>query len=95
MFDELYDYISLWFSWRWPKADGVITAAYLNLDTGREGAQATVAYEFSVGGDGPYTGESPWFGDTVYLNSLIGQAVTVRYRKGDPSVNKLDDSGGI
>jgi len=89
MFDELFDYISLWFSWRWPKADGVITAVYLNPV--RDGPQARVAYEFSVGGDAPYTGESPWFGDTVFLNGLVGQAVTVRYRKSDPSVNKLDD----
>jgi len=50
MFNELLDYISLWFSWRWPKADGVITAAY--LDTASRDAQARVAYEFSVGEGG-------------------------------------------
>ena len=90
MFRDLYDYISLAFSWRWPMAEGLVTAVHLGA--GGEGPQPIVVYEFSLGNDGPYTGESAWFGDAVYLNSLVGKMVMVRYRKDDPSVNRLDDS---
>ncbi len=89
MFSDLYDSISLWFSWRWPRAEGVITAVHTDRES--DAAGPVVVYEFSVGDDGPYTGESAWFGDTVYINELVGRKTTVRYRKDDPSVNRLDD----
>ena len=89
MFAELYDSISLLFSWRWPKANGVITAVYMGCSGGHD--RAMVAYEFSVDGDGPFTGESPWYGDTVFINELVGKKATVLYRKDNPSVNRLDD----
>lgn len=88
MFNDLYDHISLLFSRRWPKAEAVITAAHQDSD-GR-GIGLFVEYEFSVGNDGPYTGESPWLQDSVYIGQLIGRKVVVRYRKDDPSVNELD-----
>jgi hypothetical protein len=94
MFRDLYDFISLAFSWRWPRTEGVVTAVHLGV-AGRDGPQALVTYEFSLGDDGPYTGESPWFGDEVFLNSLVGQTVVVRYRKDDPSVNRVDDSRSL
>lgn len=103
MFSDLYDSISLLFSWRWPKAEGVITAVDLrssrHSQRGTSDLRLVVLYEFSVGGDGPYTGEticSRWFGETDVMNIgdklAIGRRVTVRYRPGDPSVNKLDRS---
>jgi hypothetical protein len=85
MFGDLYDSISLLFSQRWPKAEATITAVNRGIN-----GELMVIYEFSVDGDGPYTGESASSDDTVFINTLIGQRVMVRYRKGDPSVNKLD-----
>jgi len=93
MFGELYDSISLLFSWRWPKTDGVITGSY--SVPSRDGPQVFVTYEFSLGDDGPYTGESAGFGDEVFLNSLVVQPIVVRYKKSDPSVNKADDTGSL
>ena len=57
-----------------------------------------VAYKFSIGNDGPYTGESFWkpafFSKKRVLaarrNIRVHQQVIVRYRPDDPSVNKLD-----
>jgi hypothetical protein len=89
MFNDLYDSISLWFSWRWPRVDGVITAVH--NDSQSKNAGPMVVYEFSVGDDGPYAGESAWFGNMVYMNELVGRKITVRYREDDPSVNRLDD----
>ncbi len=90
MFNDLYDSISMWFSWRWPKAEAVIIAVHENIEDKYGGP--VVVYEFSLTDDGPYTGESPWFGNTVYINELVGRTITVRYRKDDPAVNRLDDS---
>ena len=103
MFSDLYDSISLLFSWRWPKAEGVITAVDLRNSryTQRETSdlRLVVVYEFSLGDDGPYTGETTWpqwFSGTdvmeINYKLAIGRKVTVRYRPGDPSVNKLDRS---
>jgi hypothetical protein len=92
MFDELYENISRMFSRGWPTSDGLITGVYVEpIQRG----QIEVAYEFSVGSDGPYTGQSSppfWFGGTSVVNAdaMVGQAVTVRYRRSDPSVNTLD-----
>ena len=84
MFSELFDKM---FAQRWPEAEGTITRAYLDPNT-RGGL--TVAYEFSIGGDGPYTGESYGAGVVDIDSFKIGTTVTVRYRKDDPSVNKID-----
>ena len=94
MFSNFYDYVSLLFYWLWPKAEGVVTT----LDVRREQeTRLVVRYKFSVGSDGPYTGESSWpllagGGQVMNLGDALreGQPVTVRYRKDDPSVNKLD-----
>ena len=56
-----------------------------------------IEYRFSLG-DGYYTGESglpSWFaGAVANINEMfrIGQPVAVRYRRDDPSVNRLDRS---
>jgi hypothetical protein len=101
MFEELYDTISRLFSWRWPEAMGEVTAVdvervpeYNNNETFR----LAVAYKFSVGIDGPYTGESFWQAAffarrrvvTARRKIRIHQPVIVRYRPDDPSVNTLD-----
>jgi hypothetical protein len=103
MFSDLYDYISLYFFWRWPKVDGVVTSVDLRRvpyrHQGADRLRLVVAYEFSVGEDGPYTGETAWsplFGEVESMNVSdrlrTGQTVAVRYRRDDPSVNKLDRS---
>lgn len=92
MFKELYENVSLIFSPRWPTAEGVITGVYVNPS---QRGRIEVAHEFSIGPDGPYTGRSSppfWFGGTGVVNAstMAGQAVTVRYKPNDPSVNMLD-----
>jgi len=47
MFGDLYDAMSLLWSWRWPVTEGEVTAV------GGDTARLAVAYEFSVGDDGP------------------------------------------
>ena len=99
MFKDLWDTVSLLWSWRWPAADGAVTA--VDIDTlrrgsGRESLRLAVAYKFSIGADGPYTGETFW--KPIFSGSVleakdkirIGQRVMVRYRPGDPSVSTLD-----
>lgn len=100
MFRNLYDYISLLFSWRWPKAEGVITAVDLraaaNGDGGANRLRLVIVFKFCLGDDGPYTGESlsPYLSniDLVDVNQQLrtGRPVAVRYRPDDPSVNRLD-----
>jgi len=102
MFENLYDAMSLIFSRWWPIASGAITAVdieEIRLDEGSY-SRLAVAYKFSVGNDGPYTGESFWrssmsFDEEGRLASAKrrlndGQSVLVRYRPDDPSVNRLD-----
>lgn len=102
VFGELFDAISMLGYWRWPVVEGEITDVlfeqipHANID--RATIRLAVAYKFSVGNDGPYTGESFW--EPVYptVESVsaakdkfhIGQHVPVRYRSNDPSVNRLD-----
>ena len=61
------------------------------------GQELVVIYEFSLSDDGPYTGRSAMPSDGTDLTSIneslrIGKEVAVRYRRDDPSVNKLDRS---
>lgn len=101
MFSELYDEISLLWSWRWPEIPGEVTAVDvegIKNSRDRESFRLAVAYKFSIGNDGPYTGESFWqpafFSKKRVLaarrNIRVHQQVIVRYRPDDPSVNKLD-----
>lgn len=94
MFGELYDRVSLMFWRRWPTVEATITAV-----NWRRGEQPglVVTYEFSVGQDGPYTGEALWPSraddtDTTCISDRlrVGRPVTVRYRPDDPSVNTVD-----
>lgn len=94
MFSDLYDKISLLFSRGWPKAEGVITA--IGAKAVREGYVLVVEYKFCVGDDGPYTGESEcpiaYVGDMTQLNETlrVGEATAIRYRRDNPSVNRVD-----
>jgi hypothetical protein len=103
MFEDLYDAVSFLWSWRWPANDGRVTEVLVerikhhrNPDTFR----LSVTYEFSIGADGPYTGESFWAPAFCQKRRVIAarhkfrshQPVVVRYRADDPSVNKLDQS---
>ena len=102
MFDDLYDALSFLGSRRWPEATGKVTAADVERITDSRGGvrlRLAVAFEFSANGDGPYTGESFW-NPAFFVNRRVlaarrkvrvGQSVAVRYRKDDPSVNKLRD----
>ena len=101
MFEDLYDRISLLFSWRWPEAVGEVTAVDVERVESSEGSdrfRLAVAYKFSVGIDGPYTGESFWEpafrGKTRVVAARhkirVHDQVAVRYRPDDPSVSRLD-----
>ena len=97
MLEDLRDAASLLFSRSWLKAEGSITRVY--VDPYERGFYLRIAYEFSIGADGPYTGESrcpTWFGGTDVLDInntfAIGRSVPIRYKPGDPSINKIDPS---
>ncbi len=101
MFSDLYDALSMLWSWRWPIADGEVTEVYI-MRCGREEERAKlgVIYKFSIGEDGPYTGESLWEPPFLNHENVIAarrkirtrQKVRVRYRPDDPSVDRLDGS---
>jgi len=104
MFKDLFDEISVLWSWRWPIAQGEITAVDLERTGSREErVRLAVAYKFSIGEDGPYTGEvflTPLFSigqvktiRTARRKLHLRQRVAVRYRPDDPSVNTLN--GGV
>jgi Protein of unknown function (DUF3592) len=95
VFRELYNGASMMLSWGWPVAEGVITA--VRVDPCRSGLQVVLDYEFSVNGQGPYTEASSapsWFGATEVMDIQktfrIGRALAIRYRRDDPSVNRID-----
>ena len=102
MFGEVYDAISFLFSWRWPEAMGEVTAVEVEEIQQLESNPSfrlAVAYKFWVGADGPYIGESYWepaffskkrVAEAAANKIQVGQPVKVRYRRDDPSVNKLD-----
>jgi hypothetical protein len=102
MFEDLYDEISLLWSRFWPVADGVVTEVISErLGRDRQRIRLAVAYEFSVGEDGPYTGESFWTPAFCQLRRVADarktirkrQKIRIRYRPSNPSVNTLD--GGV
>jgi len=83
-------------------ADGIVTEVISErLGRDRNRARLAVAYEFSVGSDGPYTGECFWTPAFFPLRRVSSarkrlrknKRVRVRYRPDDPSVNTLD--GGV
>jgi hypothetical protein len=101
VFADLYDAISLLCSWRWPAIPGEVTAVDVERiedSDGGETLRLAVAYKFSIGNDGPYTGESFWQPTffpkkrilTARRSVRVHQQTVVRYRPDDPSVNKLD-----
>jgi hypothetical protein len=95
MFDDLYDAASMLLSWRWPKAAAEVTAVSVERITDsheHDTLRLAVAYKFSVGDDGPYTGESFW--QPMYFSKKrmlaarrqvrVHQQLPVRYRADDP-----------
>lgn len=102
MFAEIYDRISFLLSRRWPVANGEITLVDVEQTKNHE-YRLSVAYKFSLGDDGPYTGEGfwtpaiSWHGlqkvERAQAALQIGQRIEVRYRPDDPSVNKVN--GGV
>jgi hypothetical protein len=61
--DDLYDAVSFLWSWRWPETPGEVTAVDIERIQDSDGIETfrlAVAYKFSIGSDGPYTGESFW-----------------------------------
>jgi hypothetical protein len=63
MFEDLYDALSFLGSWRWPTAKGQVTEVdveRLSHQRGPDTLRLSIAYKFSLGNDGPYTGESFW-----------------------------------
>ena len=102
MLNDLFDAFSYLWSWRWPVADGQVTAVDIErIGEGRNKIfRLAVAYEFSLGEDGPYTGESFWqpafLAKTRVQNTArrfhLRQQVAIRYRPDDPSINRLDRS---
>jgi len=101
MFENLYDAVSFLFSHWWPTVDGTTTAVDVERiphARGPDSLRLAVAYQFSIGGDGPYTGESLWHPVFCEIRRVraakrklrVHQHVLVRYRPDDPSVNRLD-----
>ena len=101
--DDLYDTISTLWSWRWLEAMGEVTAVDVERVHDPEGGETlrlAVAYKFSIGNDGPYTGESfwqPFFPQiskkrvlAARRNVHVRQQELVRYRADDPTVSWLD-----
>jgi hypothetical protein len=104
IFEDLYDSISHLWSWCWPCTDGKVTEVlgeHISFRNGEKRARLAIAHEFSVGADGPYTGECFWTPVFFSIRRVAKarrkvharQRVRVRYRPGDPSVNTPD--GGV
>ena len=101
MFEALYDRISLLWAWQWPTANGEVTEVVAErlLRHGNKGDtfRLSVTYKFSIGSDGPYTGESFWSLSFCTVRRVRAarhkihkrQHVLVRYRADDPSVDTL------
>ena len=100
MFNDLFDALSYLWSWRWPATNGEITA--VDIEQIGEGRAKTfrlaVAFKFSLGTDGPYTGESFWR-PAFFAKRRVQktarrfhrhQQVAIRYRPDDPSISRLD-----
>ena len=103
VFEDLYEKLSTLWSWRWPETMGEVTAVDVERIRHAEGGDTlrlAVAYKFSIGADGPYTGECFWQPflsltsknkvHAAHHNIHVHQQVLVRYRVDDPSVSKLD-----
>jgi len=64
MFDDLYDAISMLWSWRWPTSEGEVTAVDIERvrhSRGGDTLRWAIAYKFSLGDDGPQSFWEPSF----------------------------------
>jgi hypothetical protein len=95
----LHDAVLFFVSLLWPVTQGEVTAVDVErIEQGFERLRLSVAYKFSIGEDGPYTGEFFWMPAFFSHKRVIAarrkirnrQRVLVRYRTRDPSVNTLD-----
>ena len=101
VWDCTYDAAFLLFSMGWPVIEGEVTAVdieRIEQHSWPDSFQLAVAYKFSIGADGPYTGESFWK-PLFFSHRRVAaarrkirnhQRVLVRYRMRDPSANALD-----
>ena len=102
MFENLYDQISYFWSFRWPQTSGEITAVDIERvhHPDRLTFRLALSYKFYVNGDGPYTGEDYWWPQVwekqrvtaSAKNFRLLQQILIRYRPDDPSINKIDRS---
>ena len=101
MFDDLYDALSRLWSWSWPRAEGKVTEVlgeHIEFRSGEKRARLAVAYEFTIGEDGPYTGEFFWTPIFFSIRRVAEarrkirshQRVRIRYRPDDPSINTIE-----
>ncbi len=101
MFEDMRDLLSFLWSWHWPAATGQVTAVdveRIKHPGGNDTIRLAIAYKFSIGNDGPYTGEGFWRPSFSALRRItsakhqlhVGRPLSVRYCPDDPSVNKLD-----
>src|SRR5579871_2111985 len=88
MFQDLRDSLSKLCFWRLPTAEATVT----RMEVDQASGQILIHYRFFVGDDGPFTGMHMAEGMPLLgvkeLN--VGQAITVRYRRDNPSVNMPD-----
>jgi hypothetical protein len=96
MSGEIYDRLSILFSWGWPTATGEVTG--VGVERAGHELRLAVTYKFWVGSDGPYTGEGFWRPRFSSYRRILAarhkvrphQTILVRYRAEDPSVNTPD-----
>ena len=82
----------------WPIAQGQITG-WNRIQRDKENF-VIVSYKFSVGDDGPYTGQESWqpsmkfrgqdLADNAERLLFDGRSIDVRYKPSDPSENTVD-----
>ncbi len=102
MFEDLYDAFTRIFSFSWPIANAEITDMFVENtgDHQEPSFRLGVCYRFYVGDDGPYCGIDYWRPTWTYRqvqrvkkarsNLRLKHTVPVRYRRDDPSQNRLD-----
>ena len=62
VFEEPYESLAKLFTWRWPEVGEIsaLDVERVRRRGGRGTLRLAVAYRFSIGVDGPYTGASFW-----------------------------------
>ena len=99
----MFEFLARLGSRNWPVTQGEVTEAEVEeVQSGNPSElRLAIAYKFSIGADGPYTGEGFWQPQWSHraLEKLEaaerflhpGHPVQVRYKPDDPSVNELHE----